>query len=94
MKVIYKVWLEVPNVNVGLVYFQFQNIELLYDLVNYTFNKELIREVLYVDDNDDAKLFKKAAKELKLPNDVKDILNFIIEKEHGFVFTWVKQHVL
>ena len=94
MKVLYRVWLEVPNVNVGGVYFQFQNIELLYDIVNYIFEKELTREVLYVDDDDDAKLFLKAAEELNLPEKVKDILNFIVEKKYGFVLTWVKQYVL
>ena len=94
MKVLYRVWVEVPNIIVDSVYSKIENIELLYNMVNYSFNKELTREVLYIDDNDDAKLFLKAAEELKLPNDVKDILNFIVERQYDFVLTWVKQYVL
>ena len=81
MKKKYRLWLEVPNTSIDSVYFEIENIELLYDIVNYTFNKELMREVLYINDIVDAKLFQKAADELNLSGEVKDVLDFIVEKK-------------
>ena len=88
MKKIFFIWLEVPNTSIDSVYFEIENIELLYNMVNYTFNKELTEEVLYIDDIDDAKLFQKAAKELNFPEKAKYVLDFINEKNYNFLLTW------
>lgn len=88
MKKMYWVWLEVPNTSIDSVYFEIENIELLYDIVNYTFNEELMREVLYIDDIVDAKLFQKAADELNFPEKAKHILDFLVEKNYNFLLTW------
>lgn len=93
MKKLYRVWLDVPNTSIDSVYFEIGNIELLYDIVNYTFNEELMREVLYIDDIVDAKLFQKAVEELNFPEEAKYVLDFLVEKNYNFVLTWVMRYV-
>ena len=88
MKKIFFIWLEVPNTSIDSVYFEIENIKLLYDIVNFSLNEELMREVLYIDDIDDAKLFQKAADELNFPEKAKYLFDLIVEKNYNFVLTW------
>lgn len=88
MKKIFFIWLEVPNTSIDSVYFEIENIKLLYDIVNFSLNEELMREVLYIDDIDDATLFQKAADELNFPEKAKYLFDLIVEKNYNFVLTW------